>query len=379
MRILHIGKYYPPFAGGIEAFTADLCRAQARRGHLVMALVHGVPGDSPIPAQRDSGVRVVRVNTPFSLAFAPISPGWRRAMQRCIERFRPTVLHFHLPNPSALWAMTCPLAKRLPWVTHWHSDIVASSHEWRLRVLYPLYRPLERAFLRRSERIIATSPAYLRSSRPLKPFQHKAASIGLGIDGARLSSACKSGSSMWPGKGLKILSVGRFTYYKGICSLLQALSDVDDAQLIVAGRGPLEARYKAEIAQLGLEGRVIVANDVDDEQRNGLLASCDLVALPSVERTEAFGVVLLEAMVFGKPVLVSDIPGSGAPWLVRQSGHGWLAPPASPADWSRQLTIINQSPGEREARGRRGRAAYESQFEIGRIAAAVDRVYDSLG
>lgn len=71
---------------------------------------------------------------------SPQFPSW---LKRVIRRERPIILHFHLPNTSAFWALAVPEARRLPWVVHWHADVVASDRDQRLKLAYPVYRPLE--------------------------------------------------------------------------------------------------------------------------------------------------------------------------------------------------------------------------------------------
>ena len=149
MRILHVGKYFAPVSGGMERFLGDLAEAQRAAGHDVSVLVHGhgepVPSDPPW---------LMRCPVWFRLVFAPISPAFPFWLRRAIAREAPDVLHLHLPNPSAFWALAVPAARRIPWVVHWHSDVEPSRFRLSLRLAYPFYRDLRarRAGARREHR-----------------------------------------------------------------------------------------------------------------------------------------------------------------------------------------------------------------------------------
>lgn len=377
MRVLHVGKYYPPFAGGIEVFTKDLCAALARRGVRSRVIVHAAPGDTP--GEEETGeVAVIRVPVRAELLYTPLSPGFRRALARELASFDPDLLHLHVPNPSALWLLTLAAARKKPWVLHWHSDILATRLQVGLRAAYPFFRPLERRLLRASAAIIATSRDYLDSSRALAGWRHKTRVIPLGLDPRRLSFEGPHAATEWPGGGLRVLALGRFTYYKGFGQLIDAVAAAPDTSLILAGRGQLEASLRERVARLGLRDRVRILTGVDDADRDALLASCDVLCQPSLERTEAFGLVLLEAMAFAKPVLVSDIPGSGAPWVVRTAEHGLAVPPGDVAALAAALRRLAREPDLRRRLGDGARHALDRLFHIDRTAGQVQALYEEL-
>ena len=162
LRVLHIGKFFPPYLGGMEVFLADLIHEQRRQGIDAHALVHGDPlaGDPEW---------VQRVPVQFNLVYAPMALGFRQALGSAIERVKPDILHLHMPNNSALWALTLPSARKVPWVVHWHSDVVVSNIKWSVALAYMLYRPFEQALLERAQQVFATSPPYLKASAALRP------------------------------------------------------------------------------------------------------------------------------------------------------------------------------------------------------------------
>lgn len=383
MRVLHVGKFFPPVAGGIEYFLADLLTAQQALGIDAAALVHHLgPGWRFRAANAPAGSpSIYRAPCWGSLFYVPLSPAFPLWLDRAIRDFAPDLLHLHLPNTSAFAALPLPRARRLPWVVHWHADVVASAIDRRLALAYLLYRPLEQRLLRRAEAIIATSPPYLAASQALRPWRDRCVTIPLGLDRARLP-APDPASLTWAeecwGRGgarLRLLCIGRLTYYKGQGVLIEAVARLPGVQVILVGAGEQGARLAGQIARLGLGERVQLAGFVPDAEVAALLASCDLLCLPSLERTEAFGLVLLEAMRFAKPVVVSDIAGSGAPWLVNLAQNGLLVVPGDPADLARVIAELDADPRRRQGLGLAGARSLEREFGIGPVAVAIQDLY----
>jgi len=120
MRILHIGKFFPPVTGGIESFLGDLLPALERGRVKTAALVHDDINHEPVPACHRKAT-LFRVPCYGTLLYVPISPAFIFAMRKAIQEFRPDILHFHVPNTSAFWALPLSIAGALPWVVHWHA------------------------------------------------------------------------------------------------------------------------------------------------------------------------------------------------------------------------------------------------------------------
>lgn len=384
MRVLHIGKFYPPFAGGMENFLADLLPALGHQDVVAAALVHDAPSlsASPAPAENAQQVSVYRVPCYGRVLYAPVSPSFPFWLARVIAEFQPDLLHLHLPNTSAFWALVVPAARRLPWVIHWHADVVASTIDRRLALAYRLYRPFEQRLLAASAAIIATSPPYLEASAALAPWRTRCRVIPLGLAPTRIpepDTAARSRAVAWWGQsGFRILAIGRLTYYKGHDSLIQAVIGLADSRTLIVGTGEHRKRLAALIETLRLQDRVALPGFQPDGDLTALLASCDVLCLPSLERTEAFGLVLLEAMRFGKPVVVSDIPGSGPGWVVHQAGQGLCVPPGDPQALAVALRQLQQDPGQRAALGQAGAAALREQFGIEPVAAAIKALYQQV-
>ncbi len=275
--------------------------------------------------------------------------------------------------------MAIPSARRLPWIVHWHADVVASAIDQRLALAYRLYRPFEQRLLATSRAVIATSPPYLEASTALASWRERCHIVPLGLNPARIAdpdpAARTRAESLWGTTGFRVLAIGRLTYYKGHDVLIRATANLENSRVLIVGTGEHRERLTALIQSAGLGERVRLPGFQPEADLNALLASCDVLCLPSLERTEAFGLVLLEAMRFGKPVVVSDIPGSGAGWVTRQAGHGLLVPPGDAAALAAALRALQHDPDRRRTLGRAGAAALREQFGIEPVAAAVAALY----
>ena len=358
----------------MEVFLADLIKAQRAAGIDAAAVVHGDPeaGDPPW---------LTRVPVQLQLVYAPIAMGFRAALSKAIATHRPDVLHMHMPNNSALWALTLPSARSIPWVVHWHSDVVVSRIQTTIALAYRLYRPFEQAVLYRAERIIATSYPYLEASEPLKAWRQKCAVIPLGLDTSHLDvepDHAVEAESPWSSNTLRLLSIGRLTYYKGFETLIKAAMGLNGAELLIVGDGELRKELQALIDALTAAGKpanVRLMGNVDDGQKNSLLHSCDVFCLASRERTEAFGMVLLEAMHHAKPCIVSALPGSGMPWVLATSQAGLQAAPEDPADWTAKIRHMQDNPPLRTQWGAAGQRALRTHFSIAACAQSVSAQY----
>lgn len=375
MRVLHIGKHFHPSHGGIESFLFDLASASASLGSEQGVLVHAQHGQNP--GRQDQGryafLRYLdRVKTWGTFGYAPISPSFGQRLHVAIQGFKPDMLYLHLPNPSTFWALVLPSARRVPWVIHWHADASAPEFDRIVRLLYPLYRPFEQALLARASQVIVTSPPYLDASRALARWQAKCHVVPLGLNTERLAGRdeCAVSAGWDSGNSLRLLAVGRLTPYKGLDVLIRAMAQTQ-AQLAIIGEGTERARLEHLIAELGLQTRVHLLGSMSDGARNFLLSQCDLVCLPSLNRAEAFGISVLEAMAMGKPALVSKLEGSGLPWLVEDGRTGWHAQPGDPAGLAERINWLDTNRSEVAASGERAAERYREHFDINRVTGRI--------
>jgi len=383
MRVLHVGKYYPPYQGGMENFLRDLLKALKKEGISVSTLVHHhIPGHR-FSCEEDEGVPVWRAPSAGQVLYLPVSPGFPRLLRHVIKDFRPNLLHLHFPNPSACWGLLIPEARAVPWIIQWQSDVVPSAIDRRLKAAYWIYRPLEQAVLRRAKRVIVASEPYLAYSEPLRRWASRCRVVPLGIDPARLpwpnASLLKEAEMEWRPGTLKVLAVGRLTYYKGFDVLIRAARRVPGISVQIVGDGALRGALQEAIHEGRMEGRMVLRGGLSDPELQALMAGCDLFCLPSVERTEAFGMVLLEAMRYGKALVVSDIPGSGAGWVVQKGSCGFLTPPGDAVALADLFERLTHQPALCQRMGMKGKESLDQVFHIRSVARRIADVYSELG
>lgn len=363
MRVLHLGKFYSPERGGIERHTQALAEGCTALGDDICVLVHQRPGHWRGTQDFINGVEVRRAGCPAAALYTPLSPGFPFQLARALREFRPDVLHLHFPNPSCFAALALPATRRLPWIVHWHADVPPDAPDWRLRTAYRAYRPFEQACLARAQAIVATSQAYLDASLPLRAWHAKTHVIPLGIADA---APAAPNPALWPAASrLRLLAVGRLSRYKGFDVLIEALAQVEDAGLLLVGSGECRRELEAQVAARRLGDRVRFAGELDDDALASAYAAADAFVLPSLDRGEAFGLVLLEAMRAGLPVAASAIPGSGVGEVVVDGGTGLLVAPGDVAGLASALRALGDA-RLRARLGAAGQARWRSAFTLER-------------
>lgn len=375
MRILHLGKYYAPERGGIESYTQALCEWTAANGHAVAALVHQRPGTWRTTREALNGIDVRRVACIAAPVYTPVSPTYPVALSRALREHAPDLVHVHLPNPSCFALLANARARRVPWVVHWHSDIPPDAPDWRLRAGYRLYKPFEQALLKHAAAVVATSDAYLEASIALAPWRAKARVIALGTGDVALPPPRRG---LWPeGDGVRWLAVGRLSHYKGFDVLLRALAGVPDARLVIVGEGECANALRTTAAEAGVANRVSFAGSVDDATLLAAYAAADAFVLPSLNRGEAFGLVLLEAMRAGLPIVASAVPGSGIGEVVADGETGVLVPPGDETSLASAMARFGDAT-LRARMGARGRERLEARFTLERSARRWLQLYEDV-
>lgn len=362
MRIIQIYKDYYPVLGGIENHLRLLAEGLAARGHQVTVLsnARGSAGEERML----NGVRVVAAGRLATLASAPLS----LELPALLARERPDIVHLHLPDPTGDLAQT--LARRAPLVLSYHSDIV------RQRRLLQLYAPLLRRTLRRAAAIIATSPAYARSSPFLCRLQERVRVVPYGIELEHFAQAdpAKVAALRARFTGPLLLFVGQLRYYKGADQLVRAMAMLPGRAVLVGGEATVHRADLEKLARdLGVADRVHLVG----EQEHDLAAyyhAADVFVLPSVERSEAFGIVQIEAQAAGLPIVCTEL-NSGTSYVTVHGRTGFVVPPADPAALARALRVLLENPALARAMGAAGRKRAYAEFSATQMLDRIEDVY----
>jgi glycosyltransferase involved in cell wall biosynthesis len=339
--ILHIGKFYPPHPGGMETHLRSLVGYQSRDFDVEVL----VGNDQPRTVRESlDGARITRLATYGSVASMPIVPGFLPSL----VRRREDLVHLHMPNPAAAAAFLASGHRGKLVITH-HGDTLGRK---RLR---KLTEPFSRAAMERASAIIVSSQRYVDSSEELRPYRDKCHIIPLGMDiappTAEVLAKAQTLRAQYQARRL-LVAAGRLVPYKGFEYLLRALSGVD-ATLLLIGRGSLRDHLQRVAVEVGVADRVHFLGFVESVEP--YLHAADIFVMPSITRAESFGLVQLEAMAAGVPVINTDL-ASAVPEISLNGVTGVTVPPADAAALAEAIRLLLQ---DRKLRSRYGVAAKE--------------------
>lgn len=359
MKIVHVYKDYAPVPGGIEAVVQQLAEGQAAAGHEVTVLVCARRGPSTVAVEQ--GVTVRRAHRYGTVASMPLS----LAQPAQFRRLPADLVHVHSPYP--LGEIATLFARRPRLVISHHADVTKPMQQ---RIM-TFYRPWQRLVYRRAARVLVASPTIIETSPILRAQADKCRVVSYGVYPERFQPGATVRED-----GRTILFCGQLRHYKGLSTLLEAAAQLPEAQVRIVGSGPEEARLKAQVAELQLGERVTFVGAVSDEQMAAEYAAADLFVLPSSNRAEAFGIVLLEAMTSGLPCVTTEV-GTGTSYVVQDEVTGFVVPPNEPAALAGRLGQLLADPDLRARLAAAGRAR-AADFTVATMCAGVQAVYDEV-
>jgi UDP-N-acetylmuramyl pentapeptide phosphotransferase/UDP-N-acetylglucosamine-1-phosphate transferase/glycosyltransferase involved in cell wall biosynthesis len=365
LRVLHVGKFFPPHRGGIETYVHALCTTLASEHAAEVAVdVVAANGEARTVREVVDGVPVTRLASLGTVRSLPLTP--RLPLE--LLRRRADIVHVHLPNPLAELALLCsPLARLSRLVVTWHSDVV------RQRFLGRLLRPLTERVLARAAAICVATPRHVTSSSVLPRFADKVrvCPFGVATDASVADAAAVAALRRRFGSRPLVLGVGRLVSYKGFDVLLHAVRDLD-VTVVLVGEGPERAALEGLVAALGLGGRVHLVGEQTDTRP--YFTACDVFVLPSTQQSEQFGIVQLEAMACAKPVVGTRL-GTGVEWVNRHGETGLLVPPGDPHALRDAIATLAGDPVARLVLGLRGQRRVHREFTARHAAERVLAVY----
>ncbi|MCE9608424.1 MAG: glycosyltransferase [Planctomycetia bacterium] len=378
LHVCHLAKYYPPAAGGIETHVQSLARGQCELGLRVTVLVvnhRDADGNeifdrpwtaTPAIEDEDRGVLVLRAPRTCAISKWDFSPKLsRRIRQLQSGQNRVDLLHLHTPNATmtlALWAA----GLKVPLVITHHSDVI------KQRFLAKGLALFERRLLGKAAKILTDSPPYAAGSAQLQPFLDKVEPLPLGIDPDPFLSpsedACKFRDELrrrYPGP--LWLSVGRLVYYKGLATAISALTEMRGTLLII-GEGPLRQELQSHATKMGLADRVVWLGKSTADELVGAYQAATALLFPSNARSEGFGLVQVEAMASGCPVINTAIPNSGVAWVSPHDETGLTIAMNSPAELAQAANRLERNSDLRNRLSRAGVDRARSLFHYRTMA-----------
>jgi len=331
--------YFPDTQGGAEEVIRQIALNVSDCVDMrVCALSPGI--DQPEEVEM-YGITVLRIPQCFELASCGFA--WKGIAQFVAACKWADVIHYHYPWPFAdlLDLLFVRRLGKKRMVTY-HSDIV------RQQGLLQLYSPLQHSFLGSIDSIVATSPPYAQTSSELQRYKSKVSVIPLGINPNSYPDVDIAVSDKWSallGRGF-FLFVGVLRYYKGLDVLLEAAAQVRHVKVVIVGAGPEGERLRKKAKQLRLDN-VVFTGRIDDQDKICLLQLCGACVLPSHQRSEAFGVSLLEGAMYAKALISAEI-GTGTTFVNKHEETGLVVEPDSPESMALALERLSDSDFARE-------------------------------
>jgi rhamnosyl/mannosyltransferase len=371
MKVLQISKFYPPVMGGIESVTWELTEGLNRVGVRADVLCANQGPRSSLE-HFPSGYDVLRAASWGMLLSTSMAPMMASHLCRIGSAYN--IIDVHMPDPMAALALWVA-RPRSAVVVHWHSDVV------RQRKAMVLYEPLQRWLLHRAQTIVATSEPYADASSVLSEWRHKVVIVPIGIsDNRPAASGLMAATIRQRYRGRRVIfALGRMTHYKGFNVLIDAAAGLpDDCVVLIGGEGQLLDHYRSLVAKRGLAGKVHLLGHIPDDELASHFEACDVFCMPSTVRAEAYGVAMVEAMVMGKPVVASDISGSGVPWVNIHGETGFNVPVGQIEPLIGALRQLLDDAGLRQRMGAAARARYLREFNAELMTSRTVAVYQRL-
>lgn len=375
MKILQLGKFYP-IRGGVEKVMWDLTRALSARGvDCDMLCAYDTPsmrGDDVRPENGEivfnEHGRCFCVPALCKRSATMLSPAMVSWLRRHCREY--DIIHIHHPDPMAAVALRLSGYKGRV-ILHWHSDIL------KQKVLLKFYKPLQDWVIRRADTIVGTTPVYVRESPYLAGVQDKITFVPIGIEKFVYSEQKVVPLHQIAGNRKIVFALGRLVEYKGFAYLVDAAKYLPDNYIVaIGGMGPLEASLRERIEKNGLDGKVRLLGYLEDEDVRAWMGACDVFALSSVFKTEAFGIVQLEAMSCGKPVVATRIPGSGTAWVNAEGESGLNVPVGDSGALADAIMKITGDAVTYEGFSARALHRYEEMFTTDAMVNKMLKIYN---
>lgn len=368
MKVLQLGKFFP-VGGGVEKVMVDLMVGLSARGVDCDMLCAGDHRASSVTKVNEHSKFIV-VGAWCKLAATMIAPGMIFQLRRICREY--DIIHVHHPDPMACLALRLSGYKGKV-VLHWHSDI------GKQRFLLQLYRPLQHWLLKRADVVVGTTPVYMEESPHLVHWQHKTCCLPIGIQPVCPDKRAVEELRRPYGNRHIVFSLGRLVPYKGYRYLIEAARYLDeDYVVLIGGCGHLHKELKELIKRWGVTGKVQLLGRISDEDLPAYYGACSLFCLSSVQKTEAFGIVQIEAMSCGKPVVATRIPQSGVAWVNSHKESGLNVEPCDVRGLAHAIKEICEDEELYKRLSEGARERFQKLFHIDRMIDNTIEIYNQL-
>lgn len=362
MHICHVYKdFYPPVVGGIEKYISLLVKYQKKYAKVtVLACGRSFKTNK----NEIEGINVVYCGEVCRLLSSPISP----QLFFYIKKIQPDIFVVHSPNPMGEIAVWLNKAE-VPYLIRYHSDVI------RQRITMMLYYPLFKRILGDARYIMPTSEMYKKTSQYLTEFQSKCITVPLGIEVDYYPTVnedmlreifSKFGNEF-------VFFCGVHRYYKGLHILLESAKQIN-APIVIGGDGPETKRLKEFKSKEQLKN-VFFVGKLSEEELKAYLYGCALFVFPSIARSEAFGISIIEAHACGKPVVATKL-GTGVEWANIDGVTGINVTPGNPKELAKAIEFLLKNPEIRTEMGKIAKERVRNEFDIKKISKLEMEIYE---
>lgn len=350
MHICHVYKdIYPPVVGGIEKFIFQSIKEQKQWAKITVIVcsrsIHSYK-------ETKDGIDFIYVGEWGRLLSSPVSP----LFPLYIKGVNPDLFVVHTPNPLGELSVLITRGK-IPYVVRYHSDVV------RQKIAMKFYAPFFYNFLDKAKVIIPTSDIYAKNSPYLRPFLDKCRIVPLGIDFQNFlkPDTEKLNAIKMQYRTPFVFFCGVHRYYKGIHVLVKC-SPYIDVPIVIAGDGP-ERKSLEQMAKNISAKNIHFVGTLTDEELVNYLHACSIFVFPSIARSEAFGLSIVEAHSAGKPVIATKL-GTGVEWANLDGITGINVPPNDERALASAIQFLLENEKIRESMGQAAKERVKSEFDI---------------
>lgn len=334
MKVLQTVKYYKPSKGGMESVVENIVEGI---NSLSPEIAFTIYANNHIASYKKSITEVNQNNsikelTPFFIKSQPLN--FRYSSLRKLI-YNADVVHHHYPFPNMEMALlrNRDILEKKKLIITWHANIKNSRWSW----IGKYYNPIVKNLLDIAWKIVVTSPQLLEASDVLQDYKEKVIVIPLSFDPE--FSMDDSAPKLFPeNRRFRILFVGKLRSYKGVQYLIEAIENLD-VELTIVGEGEMEEELQAKVVKLSLQDRVSFKKDISNKELIGIYRSSDIFILPSINEAEAFGIVQLEAMSSGLPVINTKLE-SGVPYVSLHNVSGLTVEPGNSVELANAIYQI---------------------------------------
>ena len=372
-KVLHISKFFYPYYGGIEDVVYTITQGLKNSNYEQQVICFSQNRHSSTEIIDE--IPVTRVGVLGEIFSQPIPLCYRTQLKKVIASFKPDIIHIHLPNPLICACLLNIRTSGIKIVVHWHADILGK------KLMYRLIRPVERKILDRADTIIATSREYAALSTPLQPYMNKVAILPNTINEHKFSIATDDTKEVERirkkfGNKKIVLFIGRHVEYKGIRYLIESADQLpQDTIVLIAGSGQLTPKL---LSQAQSHDNIYFLGRIPNEHIKFYMAAASVFAFPSIDRREAFGVALAEALYSGLPAVSFHIDGSGTNWVNQTNKTGFVVPNRDTETFAQAINTLLTDDALREQMSKEANLWVKNNFLSNQILRLID-IYGNLG